>query len=138
MPENVLALLAKDFASEDAILQKHIKKGRLEIWWKGVADAARKSLRDEGDRKGEETRRRKSVEKEFWNAVNKRDSEALKGSVAEEEREKSHAGKKSEVSASMDKQREVSAEGRWKANGDNRKGQREVNGDIDDKMTIDE
>lgn len=131
-PEDALALLANDLASEDAILQKHIKKGRLEIWWKGVADAAQKSLRDEGDRQGEETRRRKSDEKGFWNAISKRDSEALKGRIDEEGKEKSSKWRKGEII--MDKQRETSAEGQRKVNGE---GQREVNGDIDVEMKMD-
>lgn len=132
IPEEALALLAKDFALEDAILQKNIKKGRLEIWWKGIADAAQKSLRDEGDRKGEEAKHRKSVENGFWTALNQKDSEALTREIEGEENKKSSGGK--EKRASTDKPRETSAEAQRKVNGE---GQREVNGDIDVEMQMD-
>ena len=114
------------------MLQKNIKKGRLEIWWKGIADAAQKSLRDEGDRKGEEAKHRKSVENGFWTALNKKDSESLTGRIEQEGNEKSSGGK--EKRASMDKLRETSVEAQRKVNGE---GQREVNGDIDVEMQID-
>ena len=135
--ENVLSPLAKDLALEDAMLQKHIKKGRLEIWWKGVADAARKSLRDDGDRKGEEVWHRRSVEEGFWNAVSKRDSEALRTRAEEKARVGAEGkgvisgGSKKEASVSMDKQTEARPEGHRKVNGE---GQREVNGVIDVEM----
>ena len=132
IPEDALALLAEDFASEDALLQKNIKKGRLEIWWKGIADAAQKSLRNEGDRKGEEAKHRKSIEKGFWTALSKKDSEALTGGIEEEEKEKSSRVK--EKKTTMGKQRETSAEAQRKINGER---QREVNGEIDVEMQMD-
>ena len=130
--EDGLARLAKDFILEDEILQKNIKKGRLEIWWKGIADAAQKSLRDEGDRKGEEAQHWKSVEKGFWTDLNQKDSEVLKGGLEEEEKGKGSGRKERRIST--EKQRENSVEAQRKVNGE---GQREVNGDIDVEMTMD-
>lgn len=85
-PDNVLSLLAKDHESEAAVLKCNIEKGRLEMWWKGVVDAAKTSVRDERDREGEEIRRRKSIEKAFWNGMGKKDRETLE-STAEERTE---------------------------------------------------
>lgn len=130
MPENDLTLLAKDFTLEDVALQTHIKKGRLDMWWKGVAEAARKSVKDDGDRQGEETKRLKGVEKGFLTAMLQRDRESLKGKQ-EEGNGESNGERKREVS--MDKQREGNAEGLKKVNGE---GQREVNGDTDVKMKM--
>jgi hypothetical protein len=130
MPDNVLALLAKDFTSEDAVLQMHVKKGRLEMWWKGVAEAARKSVKDDGDRQGEETRRLKNLERGFLTAMLHRDRESLNGK-REEGKGESSGERKMEVS--MDKPHEGNAEGPRKVNGER---PREVNGDTDVKMKM--
>jgi hypothetical protein len=110
------------------MLQQHIEKGRLEIWWKGVADAALKSVKDEGDRAGEETRRRKSVEKGFWNAINQRDCEALNGRIDEDGKGKSNGERTTEVSTG--KPRRISK----KFNGGE---ESEVNSDTDVEMKMD-
>lgn len=132
IPEEALVRLAKDFALEDAILQQHIEKGRLEIWWKGIADAAQKSLRDEGDRKGEEAKHRKSAEQGFWSVLNKKDSEALSSTVQEEEKGTSSGGKERKIGGNQP--RETGAEAPRNINGE---GQRVVNGDIDVEMKMD-
>ena len=60
-PDSVLTPLARDYETEDALLEQCIEKGRLEMWWKGVVEAARMSVRNEADREGEERRRRRSL-----------------------------------------------------------------------------
>lgn len=82
-PDNVLSLLAKDHESEAVALKRNIEKGRLEMWWKGVVDAAKTSVRDEREREEGEIRRRKSIEKAFWNEVGKRDRETLESRAEE-------------------------------------------------------
>lgn len=81
LPEDSLVLLAKDLESEDALLRMCIEKGRLEMWWKGVTDAAKKSATDERDRKGEERKRRKSIEKAFWSRQGIKDQDAVQRKV---------------------------------------------------------
>ena len=63
LPDASLAPIAKDLSIEDAQLQHYLAKGRLEIWWTGVMEAAKKAVRAEADEEGEKKRRRKSVEK---------------------------------------------------------------------------
>ena len=48
------------------------------MWWKGVDDAAKRSVRAETDRYEIESKRRLSMEKGFWNRMGKKDTEVLK------------------------------------------------------------
>ena len=73
--DNKLASLSRDLETEDALLEKYIEKGRLEMWWKGVAEAARRSALEERDQVGEDLRRRKSMELGFWRELEARDDE---------------------------------------------------------------
>lgn len=76
MADDQLDRLRKDLESEDALLETYIKRGRLEMWWKGVAEAAQRSARDEKDQAGEAGRRRRSVEKGFWKGLKAKDERA--------------------------------------------------------------
>lgn len=86
-PDNSLVLLASDFASEDALLEQHMEKGRLEMWWRGVTDAALRSARYERDQDGENIRRRKSVEQGIRSSMSKQDKEWVRSQVADVELE---------------------------------------------------
>lgn len=76
MADDKLDRLRKDLESEDVLLETYIEKGRLEMWWKGVAEAAQRSARDEKDQAGEESRRRRSVEMGFWKEQEEKDKHA--------------------------------------------------------------
>jgi hypothetical protein len=39
---------------EDQLLKKYMEKGRLEKWFPGIVEAARKAVRDEADERGVE------------------------------------------------------------------------------------
>lgn len=62
--------LAKDYESEDVLLEMYIEQGRLEEWWKGVAEAAQQSANDELEQHAEDLQRRNSVDRAFWKRVN--------------------------------------------------------------------
>lgn len=83
MPDNALIELAKAFESEDALLQNYVEKGRLEMWWKGVTDTAKRSAMDEKDQDGEETKRRMSIERAFLSAMGQKDQDTIR--MTEEE-----------------------------------------------------
>lgn len=75
MADDKLDRLRKDLESEDVLLETYIEKGRLEMWWKGVVEAAQRSARDEKDQAGEERRRRRSLETGFWKGLETKDKE---------------------------------------------------------------
>lgn len=75
MADDKLDRLRKDLESEDVLLETYIEKGRLEMWWKGVAEAAQRSARDEKDQAGEESTRRRSVEVRFWKGLDVKDGQ---------------------------------------------------------------
>lgn len=75
MADDKVDRLRKDLESEDLLLEKYIEKGRLEMWWKGVVEAAQRSVRDEKDQAGEERRKRRSVETGFWKGLDVKDGE---------------------------------------------------------------
>ncbi len=62
--------LAKDYESEDVLLEMYIEQGRLEQWWKGVAEAARQSAKGELEQHAEDLQRKNSVDRAFWKRVN--------------------------------------------------------------------
>ena len=62
--------LAKDYESEDMLLEVYIEQGRLDKWWKGVAEAAQQSAKDELEQHAEDQQRRNSVDRAFWKRVN--------------------------------------------------------------------
>lgn len=62
--------LAKDYESEDVLLEIYIEQGRLEQWWKGVAEAAQQSAKGELEQHAEDLRRRNSVDRALWKRVN--------------------------------------------------------------------
>lgn len=75
MADDKLDRLRKDLESEDVLLETYIEKGRLEMWWKGVVEAAQRSARDEQDHAGEDGRRRRSVEIGFWKGLDVKDGQ---------------------------------------------------------------
>ncbi|MCJ1379109.1 hypothetical protein MMC17_002209 [Xylographa soralifera] len=50
--DSALKALAQDLEKEDRKLEDAIEKGRLEMWWKGIVEAARASAREDADRRG--------------------------------------------------------------------------------------
>lgn len=68
--DHSLVQLAKDFESEDLLLEVYIEQGRLDQWWKGVAEAALQSAKDELEHHAEDQQRRNSVDRAFWKRVN--------------------------------------------------------------------
>lgn len=72
-PDHEIALLAKDLKSEDVLLETCIEKGRLEIWWQGLTEAARRSAREEMNQEGEEIKRKRSVEQGLWKDLSAKD-----------------------------------------------------------------
>lgn len=62
--------LAKDYESEDVLLEMYIEQGRLAQWWKGVAEAAQQSAKDELEQHAEDLQRKNSVDIAFWKRVN--------------------------------------------------------------------
>lgn len=83
-PESAQAIYAKDLVSESELLQEYLEKGRLEIWWKGVLDAAQKAARIEADEDGAAKAKRRQVELQLKLRLRKKDREALPKQVAED------------------------------------------------------
>ena len=52
--DSALKALAQDLEKEDRMLEDAIEKGRLEMWWKGIVEAAKASAREDADRRGSE------------------------------------------------------------------------------------
>lgn len=75
MADDKLDRLKKDLEAEDVLLETYIEKGRVEMWWKGVVEAAQRSTRDEQDQAGEERRRRTSAEVGFWKGLEVKDEQ---------------------------------------------------------------
>ena len=76
IPENALAMLAKDVEKEDEQLERYMEEGRLEERWKGVVEAAKASARDEADSTGEEQLRIRNAREEFNARMLEKDREA--------------------------------------------------------------
>ena len=76
IPENALAMLAKDVEKEDEQLERYMEEGRLEERWKGVVEAAKASARDEADSTGEEQLRIRNAREEFDARMREKDREA--------------------------------------------------------------
>lgn len=78
-----LELLARDLKQEARALEEALEKGRLEMWWKGVADAAKLSLRDEADRQGAESAKRAETTKILAEkmGLRRRESRVMNGDV---------------------------------------------------------
>lgn len=62
--------LAKDYESEDVLLEVYMEQGRLEQWWKGVAEAARQSAKVELEQHAEDLQQKNSLDSAFWKRVN--------------------------------------------------------------------
>ena len=62
--------------AESDLLQEYLEKGRLEIWWKGVLDAAQKAARIEADEDGAAKAKRRQVELQLKLRLKKKDREA--------------------------------------------------------------
>lgn len=65
------------------MLEEALEKGRLEMWWKGVADAAKLAVREEADRQGAESAKRAETEKKLAEkmSLRRRDSRVMNGDV---------------------------------------------------------
>jgi hypothetical protein len=50
--EPILQAIANDFAAEDLQLAEAIEKGRLDLWWPGIIEAAKTRLRETKDGEG--------------------------------------------------------------------------------------
>ncbi|MCJ1293924.1 hypothetical protein MMC34_005481 [Xylographa carneopallida] len=61
--DSTLKALAQDLEKEDRMLEDAIKKGRLEMWWKGIVEAAKASAREDADRRGSEMAKMEAVKK---------------------------------------------------------------------------
>ena len=75
IPDHTLASIAEDLQTEDEALEDCIDKGRLELWWQGVLEAAKQSARQESDQAGEKQSRRMSMETRFKARMDKQDKE---------------------------------------------------------------
>ncbi|MCJ1475323.1 hypothetical protein MMC13_003985 [Lambiella insularis] len=50
--DSALRALAQDLGREDRTLEEHLEQGRLEMWWSGIVDAAKASVRADADNAG--------------------------------------------------------------------------------------
>ncbi|MCJ1404140.1 hypothetical protein MMC11_007365 [Xylographa trunciseda] len=55
--DSALKALAQDLEKEDRKLEDALEKGRLEMWWSGIVEAAKVSARSDADRQGAEMAR---------------------------------------------------------------------------------
>lgn len=67
--DEALQGLAGDFATEDRKLARAIEKGRLEIWWQGIIDAAKAKLYATEDDEGEKTAREEASKRDIERGV---------------------------------------------------------------------
>ena len=61
--DSALKALAQDLEKEDRKLEDAIEKGRLEMWWKGILEAAKASAREDADRRGLEMAKMEMVKR---------------------------------------------------------------------------
>ena len=59
--DSTLESLARDLETEDSLLEYQIEKGRLEMWWKGITQAARVSVEAEANHAAEELRNKERI-----------------------------------------------------------------------------
>lgn len=62
--DSALRSLAHDLAREDRTLEEQLDQGRLEMWWKGIVDAAKASVRADADRDGDAMAKREQTKQE--------------------------------------------------------------------------
>ena len=62
-------MVAHDISKEDTKLKTYIDKGRLEAWFDGIVEAAKKALADEQEAKSIEARALKEMEEQMTNAL---------------------------------------------------------------------
>ena len=67
--------VARDLRTEDDLLQLYIEKGRLDLWFRGVMAAAKRSVRNDADAAGEKTKRDKEMDLILRNGFEKKDRE---------------------------------------------------------------
>ncbi|KAI4212506.1 MAG: hypothetical protein LQ351_004758 [Letrouitia transgressa] len=71
--DNQLTLLAHDLQMEDDALEQCLNKGRLELWWQGMVEAAKQSTKTDAEQAGEQQSRRLSFENKFKERMDKED-----------------------------------------------------------------
>ncbi|KAL9611626.1 MAG: hypothetical protein Q9167_003741 [Letrouitia subvulpina] len=76
-PDNYLTLLAHDLQIEDEALEQCLNKGRLELWWQGMVEAAKQSIKTDAEQAGEQRSRRLSFETKFKERMDREDEESL-------------------------------------------------------------
>ncbi|KAG8528057.1 uncharacterized protein KY384_006973 [Bacidia gigantensis] len=83
--DSILVKLARELRGEAKILERHIEKGRLEEWYKGVLEAAGSSYRDEIDQQGEEEAEKVRLSSTFIHDMTRQDREKylLHGTIPE-------------------------------------------------------
>ncbi|KAI9678108.1 MAG: hypothetical protein M1817_006052 [Caeruleum heppii] len=64
-PEDLRPAIAADMRNEDARLRRYIEKGRLADWYRGIVEAAKKSVQDEVEREEEVAMQMREVEEEL-------------------------------------------------------------------------
>ncbi|KAI9785114.1 MAG: hypothetical protein M1835_003392, partial [Candelina submexicana] len=61
-PEGLVEAIRKDMENEDGRFQDFIRVGRLDLWFAGVNEAAKKSVRDDADAAGKAAKEMKELE----------------------------------------------------------------------------
>ena len=89
LSDKSLELVARDLKQEARVLEEALEKGRLEMWWKGVFDAAKLSVREEADRQGAEAAKRAETMKILAErmGLRRRESRVVNGDVNGVERD---------------------------------------------------
>ncbi|KAI4162525.1 MAG: hypothetical protein LQ342_003756 [Letrouitia transgressa] len=74
--DNYLTLLAHDLQIEDDALEQSLNKGRLELWWQGIVEAAKQSVKSDAEQAGEQQSRRLSFENKFRERMDREDEKS--------------------------------------------------------------
>ena len=68
-PEGPLKSLAQDLEMEDKVFEEVFENGRLEIWWDGIIDDVKASIREDADREGIEAAQRAESKRNLIEAM---------------------------------------------------------------------
>ena len=80
-PEGPLKSLAQDLEMEDKVLEDVLENGRLELWWDGIIDDVKASIREDADREGIEAAQRAESKRNLIEAMGLVDSNGEDGLV---------------------------------------------------------
>ena len=79
MSDSALRPLAHDLEMEDQALENFLNKARLEMWWKGVVEAAKASVRADADREGSEWLKLEEGKRAVAESMGARDGQTTNG-----------------------------------------------------------